>query len=759
MGPYPVSSRETLAKMAMSDRYDQDILLDYIEGELSPEQRAAFEQQLAGDEALRRLVERLQADRAALRSLPSEAPPRDLLDDATHQLEREMLLGPTPEAASAQVGGEGGGEAGVAGRLGRDPRRRTPWTKPATYAALAAVVALCAGVLLISLTDNALLEEASRFARSQSSPEQVQPGQVPPGEAFPGERGDGAGEFEAGDGEAMPVVGSARVAGEADGEAGVGDDEPRLALGSGDRVREVLSEPLGPWARAPVSEEVGPADAPAAAAPPAPTAMAAQTEAQAQAEEPPAPQVADAAQAMLAEEVEPAPAADSLLEEARLALEALREAEAQVDVDDTRRAEALAEGAPSTLEAEATEGARQDASPRRLVVATRSAARTRRELKEWARHNQAMVLAETGAALSDPMPRAGASDAVVARAYASDEAGAGPGADDGERDAAEADSHDAREVEASEAQRGQRERIAAPAPEAGLEAGLDAGLADDASDGVVAEPEEVGAADEGRLERLRLRVRPEQMQALVSHLNREPAEQRAALAGSPPELAGAPRVVLADEVDGSVEAFGAALARSGLATQRAQLQRSLDAAVEVAMAARAAVGGRRAFEAEVEAEAEGEAEVEVEVEADGRPVADGGIEQQARRATRLMERAAGEVEAEAVDEAVDAGVGVFADEPALAKRMDWRWRIERQLSPDGLGEPGPLEWAASARPAEAAVAADGRTIELAVVIDERAELPPVDDEGEADPGEAQRQAEPGPAESESESEPREGAER
>ncbi|MFW6060316.1 MAG: hypothetical protein ACODAQ_09045 [Phycisphaeraceae bacterium] len=134
----------------MNERYDQDMLLGYIEGELTDEQRAAFEQQLAGDDRLRRLVEKLRADREALRSLPAAEPPRDLLDDATFQLEREMLLGEPAELPAT-----------VPTR--RRSRSRVNWTQALTYSGLAAAVLICAGVIFVALSENHLLQQSSQY--------------------------------------------------------------------------------------------------------------------------------------------------------------------------------------------------------------------------------------------------------------------------------------------------------------------------------------------------------------------------------------------------------------------------------------------------------------------------------------------------------------------------------------------------------------------------------------------------------------------
>ncbi|MFP4145501.1 MAG: hypothetical protein ACLFV3_10195, partial [Phycisphaeraceae bacterium] len=83
----------------MSDRYDQNLLLDYLEGELPPDRAAEVDAMLERDPRLRQLMNRLAADREALRDLPGEDPPAAMVDDAIASLERDMLLGDPDEQA------------------------------------------------------------------------------------------------------------------------------------------------------------------------------------------------------------------------------------------------------------------------------------------------------------------------------------------------------------------------------------------------------------------------------------------------------------------------------------------------------------------------------------------------------------------------------------------------------------------------------------------------------------------------------------
>lgn len=82
----------------MAQRYDEYLLLGYIEDDLSPEDRARFESLMEQDDEFRRLVAQIQADRDLLRALPDESVPSDLMDQINLRIERSMLLdAPVPE--------------------------------------------------------------------------------------------------------------------------------------------------------------------------------------------------------------------------------------------------------------------------------------------------------------------------------------------------------------------------------------------------------------------------------------------------------------------------------------------------------------------------------------------------------------------------------------------------------------------------------------------------------------------------------------
>ncbi len=76
----------------MLDRYDENTILGYIEGDLSTDEQAAFEQLMADDAQLRSLVQHLIDDRDQLRRVPAVEAPVAILADVTASLEREMLL-------------------------------------------------------------------------------------------------------------------------------------------------------------------------------------------------------------------------------------------------------------------------------------------------------------------------------------------------------------------------------------------------------------------------------------------------------------------------------------------------------------------------------------------------------------------------------------------------------------------------------------------------------------------------------------------
>ncbi len=76
----------------MPEQYDENLILGYIEGDLSPQDARAFELTLRGDPALRRLATQMRQDRDALRQMPEIEPPVGIMDRVHEHLERSMLL-------------------------------------------------------------------------------------------------------------------------------------------------------------------------------------------------------------------------------------------------------------------------------------------------------------------------------------------------------------------------------------------------------------------------------------------------------------------------------------------------------------------------------------------------------------------------------------------------------------------------------------------------------------------------------------------
>lgn len=145
----------------MPDLYDPEWLLSYIEGELSPRDAAALEQQLQRDPRLARLVEQLRHDRRLLRSTPLEREPADLLERAMNYLERQLLLG-GPEIAAHQ-----------------DRREARPnFSRWLAVSGLAALVVLSAGLLVITLVDSENLHRIVTQTAPASAPHNDAPAGV-----------------------------------------------------------------------------------------------------------------------------------------------------------------------------------------------------------------------------------------------------------------------------------------------------------------------------------------------------------------------------------------------------------------------------------------------------------------------------------------------------------------------------------------------------------------------------------------------------
>lgn len=76
----------------MTKPYDEQLLLDYIEGNLSPSQRADLERRLQDQPQMLSYLRDMTADREALANLPEPEAPAWIMDEVDRRLERSMLL-------------------------------------------------------------------------------------------------------------------------------------------------------------------------------------------------------------------------------------------------------------------------------------------------------------------------------------------------------------------------------------------------------------------------------------------------------------------------------------------------------------------------------------------------------------------------------------------------------------------------------------------------------------------------------------------
>ncbi len=124
----------------MTDRYNQDLILGYIEGELDDAEREAFEVTLAEDHELRSLVTQMKLDRERLRSLGRSVAPIGLIDQVIQTQERAELLG-DPEAPEPLT-------------MPVNPHR---FRRVLMYSGIAAVLLLSAAVVVPTLMPSGLL--------------------------------------------------------------------------------------------------------------------------------------------------------------------------------------------------------------------------------------------------------------------------------------------------------------------------------------------------------------------------------------------------------------------------------------------------------------------------------------------------------------------------------------------------------------------------------------------------------------------------
>ena len=202
----------------MPEPYDLDKLQAYVEGDMTPDERDAYERDaLAQDPGLRDLVADLMADRDALRRLPDEPPERALMPAATERAERSMLLGDPEEVPSLRMAG------GAADR-------RHVWTRRLVYSGVAAAVLLAAGAAFYSLQEMGVdnleqWEQQPLASNADRAPEEPQTTQ-----RLPLAEGESEGEAE-GEGETV-------------GEAPSLEQADRSPLALGDREMDDTGQSL-----------------------------------------------------------------------------------------------------------------------------------------------------------------------------------------------------------------------------------------------------------------------------------------------------------------------------------------------------------------------------------------------------------------------------------------------------------------------------------------------------------------------------------
>jgi len=137
----------------MTDTYNEQTILAYVEGDLSPQQQHAFKLAMLTDAKLKKLVEQMIADRTALRQMPLEPVPVALAEYVDQYLERNMLLGPAQPGVPTRTQAE----------------RRFRITTTASLTAIAAVLMLGVGLLVWQTWDGMrAFETPAQFASTKS---------------------------------------------------------------------------------------------------------------------------------------------------------------------------------------------------------------------------------------------------------------------------------------------------------------------------------------------------------------------------------------------------------------------------------------------------------------------------------------------------------------------------------------------------------------------------------------------------------------
>lgn len=225
----------------MSDRYDHELLLAYIEGELDAQRARALEAELADDAKLCALIEQLRADRQAVRAMGEQEPPGPLTEDAIAQLERRMLLDAphrtAPAGAPLAAGGGGGRTAGAGRRLRR----------VLVYSSVAAAVGISALVVAITLVDRTAQHEVQRYGEMAQRYRQSNGGAA--GDADAAREADGAiaaaqpaDATPASDADASALAAADDTQAEAQVRAGGGVDTAANRLARVEAVARALAE-------------------------------------------------------------------------------------------------------------------------------------------------------------------------------------------------------------------------------------------------------------------------------------------------------------------------------------------------------------------------------------------------------------------------------------------------------------------------------------------------------------------------------------
>lgn len=135
----------------MIERYDENLILAYVENLLSPQDRASFETLLQQDPALKMLIQQLIEDRGHLAALPMEAAPPELMDRVNQQLERQMLL-----------------DAPINGPEMTLPKKRRNLGRWMVYSSVAAMLVVTLGAVFILFKETLTLPMQSTHSASQT---------------------------------------------------------------------------------------------------------------------------------------------------------------------------------------------------------------------------------------------------------------------------------------------------------------------------------------------------------------------------------------------------------------------------------------------------------------------------------------------------------------------------------------------------------------------------------------------------------------